>query len=145
LPLSGWRGPELPLPPGWTLGAAGALGVGLLFGLALRSRRDGAPLAVRVTAAGLLVTAMPALIASDCTPSTNTTVILGTHGVVVIFYGTDHLGSTVVAVRGNHTVQTRRGYQPFGEVGWGEGYELGHQFTGERLDPTGLYMLGPRQ
>ncbi len=141
-PLLAWRGPQLSPPPRWALATGYAFGVALLFGLALRPRRAGAAVLVRSTAAGLLATAMPALIASDCTPSP---AILGTHDFTVMFYATDHLGSTIVTVSGSLNVQMRRGYEPFGEVGWGEGSELGHQFTGERMDPTGLYVLGPRQ
>ena len=55
----------------------------------------------------------------------------GTHAVDVLFYATDHLGSTILAVDANQTIQTRNLYMPFGDPGSvQEGTELHHRCVG---------------
>ena len=70
----------------------------------------------------------------------------GTHAVDVLFYATDHLGSTILAVDANQTIQTRNLYMPFGDPGAvQEGTALRHRYIGGViLEESGLYALGPR-
>ena len=70
----------------------------------------------------------------------------GTHAVDVLFYATDHLGSTILAVDANKTIQTRNLYMPFGDPGAvQEGTALRHRYIGGViLEESGLYALGPR-
>lgn len=58
---------------------------------------------------------------------------------------TDHLGSTILAVKSNGTVRNRYLYRPYGDPVAEEGPEIHHQFTGgEELQDADLYALGAR-
>ncbi len=59
----------------------------------------------------------------------------------VLFYATDHLGSTILAVDANQTIQTRNLYMPFGDPGAvQEGTALRHRYIGGViLEESGLY------
>jgi RHS repeat-associated protein len=128
----------------------GSLGV-LLLGAALRRRKYGPAvpaLRLRAATAGTLLVVSPALLASPCNNSVGPAPVsgLGTHTEDVLFYATDHLGSTILTVRADGTRRNRFIYMPYGDPGVAQdGTPLRHRFAGEEvMAETGFYVLGAR-
>ena len=102
---------------------------------ALASRR------LRLASVGVLSTVGPTLLLG-CPPQGKP---FGTFGEAALFFVTDAIGSTILAIRPNGTVRNRYLYRPFGGMAVEEGHDLEHGFAGgARLAGTALYALGPR-
>jgi len=141
-PGPGWR--ALPdADPEHLLGVLYGLLALALLGAALWRRPDepAGALRWRLLAVTVVLLVTPALLGGrrrrGSPPS------LGTHTFAGLFYVTDRLGSTVVAANPS-AVQARFVYRPFGDGAVAEGTDLHHRFTGEPLDPAGVYALGVR-
>jgi RHS repeat-associated protein len=138
------RGPDLefwlgPASLGLAWGAAAALLVA--FALGRPARR---PLRLRAAAVGLLVVAGPSLLGA------RPRVTFGSHNEDRLFYVTDHLGGTILAVRDLGTLRNRFLHDPFGGVLVAEGDSLEKRWIGGSMLPSPgteyatLYALGPR-
>lgn len=134
--------PRLPAPPPWAWGLAYVASLGGLLVLAAR-RRPGALASrrLRLASVGVLSTVGPTLLLG-CPPQGKP---FGTFGEAALFFVTDAIGSTILAIRPNGTVRNRYLYRPFGGMAVEEGHDLEHGFAGgARLAGTALYALGPR-
>jgi RHS repeat-associated protein len=141
------RAPQIPPPPGWLLGLVYGGGLILLLAVALRPRRDAlASRSLRVATVVVLALAGPVLVAPRCGRGGGTGAThLGTHGLMALFYVTDHLGSTVLTINAGGGVRNRYLYRPFGDTLHAEGAEIHHQYAGEELlADAGVYGIGPR-
>lgn len=139
-PLLSWRGPRIPPPPPWAWGVGYAAMIFCLAGVAARRRGKWARVRA-LRAVGVLAAISPALVAGRPRPGGIGEV--GMHTDAVLFYVTDHLGSTLLTVRGDGSVRNRYIYEPFGDMSVEEGANLHYRFTGEE-GLTPFYAMGPR-
>jgi RHS repeat-associated protein len=143
-----WRGPHLPV---WSttvsLGVAWGSIVSLLLGIAIR-RSSRHPLRLRLGSVGVIALAAPMLLAGR--PRVN----FGIHETTVLFYATDHLGSTILAVKPTsgsaNPIHLHSLHAPFGgTLLQGGATTLEKRWIGASRLPAGtgdyeLYALGPR-
>jgi RHS repeat-associated protein len=110
-------------------------------GLARASRR---PISSRLTAMTLVAALGPFLMGSRAR------VPFGTHSEDRIFYVTDHLGGTILAVTNTGTLRNRFLYHPFGQRRSAEGPALEKQWIGGSflmapfVEYQAIYSFGPR-
>jgi len=64
-------------------------------------------------------------------------------GTLLYLHG-DHLGSTSLVTKADGTILSDQGYRAYGRYRRGGALPTDHRFTGQKLDPTGLYYYNAR-
>jgi RHS repeat-associated protein len=64
-------------------------------------------------------------------------------GTLLYLHG-DHLGSTSLVTKADGTIHSDQGYRAYGRYRRGGALPTDHRFTGQKLDPTGLYYYNAR-